>query len=51
MVVVMHHNAPQYQRTDFVQGVPVNEFSQSKIDATIGELLEEKDAVKHLIPA
>lgn len=35
---------------EVVQGVPVSEFSQTKIDATINELLEEKDAVKHLIP-
>jgi malate dehydrogenase len=36
---------------EIVQGVPVNEFSQGKIDATINELLEEKEAVQHLIPA
>jgi malate dehydrogenase len=35
---------------EIVQGVPVSEFSQSKIDTTINELLEERDAVKHLIP-
>jgi malate dehydrogenase len=35
---------------EVVQGVPVNEFSQGKIDATINELLEERDAVKNLIP-
>ena len=35
---------------EIVQGVPVSEFSQSKIDATINELLEERDAVKDLIP-
>jgi malate dehydrogenase len=34
-----------------VQGVPVDAFSQSKIDLTIGELMEERDAVKDLIPA
>ncbi|MGJ8723579.1 MAG: malate dehydrogenase [Roseibacillus sp.] len=34
-----------------VEGVPVNEFSQGKIDATINELLEEREAVKGLIPA
>ena len=33
---------------EIVQGVPVNEFSQSKIDATVGELKEERDAVKEL---
>jgi malate dehydrogenase len=31
-----------------VQGVPVNEFSRAKIDATIGELKEERDAVAGL---
>ncbi|QTN33516.1 malate dehydrogenase [Akkermansiaceae bacterium] len=36
---------------EVVQGVPVSEFSQGKIDATINELLEERDAVKDLIPA
>ncbi len=35
---------------EVVQGVPVDAFSQGKIDLTIGELLEERDAVKHLIP-
>ena len=35
---------------EIVQGVPVSEFSQSKIDSTINELLEERDAVKDLIP-
>ena len=34
-----------------VEGVPVDEFSQGKIDATIGELLEEREAVKGLIPS
>lgn len=35
---------------EVVQGVPVSEFSQGKIDATINELKEERDAVKDLIP-
>ncbi len=35
---------------EIVQGVPVNEFSQSRIDATIAELKEERDVVKDLIP-
>ena len=35
---------------EVVQGVPVDAFSQGKIDLTIGELLEERDAVKDLIP-
>lgn len=36
---------------EIVQGLPVNAFSQSKIDLTIQELMEERDAVKDLIPA
>ncbi len=36
---------------EVVQGVPVDEFSQGKIDATIAELKEEREAVKDLIPA
>lgn len=35
---------------EVVQGVPVNAFSQAKIDATIQELKEERDAVKNLLP-
>ena len=35
---------------EVVQGVPVDAFSQTKIDLTIGELLEERDAVKDLLP-
>lgn len=35
---------------EIVQGVPVSEFSQGKIDATINELKEEKEAVQNLIP-
>ena len=33
-----------------VQGVPVDSFSQGKIDITIHELKEERDAVKDLLP-
>jgi len=33
---------------EIVQGVPVNDFSQGKIDATINELREERDAVREL---
>jgi len=36
---------------EVVQGVPVDEFSQEKIDATINELVEEREAVKDLIPS
>ena len=35
---------------EVVQGVPVDEFSQGKIDASITELQEERDAVADLIP-
>lgn len=36
---------------EVVQGVPVDEFSRSKIDTSVAELLEEREAVKDLIPA
>ncbi len=36
---------------EVVQGVPVDAFSQGKIDGTINELKEERDAVKDLIPS
>jgi len=35
---------------EVVQGLPIDAFSQDKIDATINELKEERDAVKHLLP-
>jgi malate dehydrogenase len=35
---------------EVVQGVPVDAFSQQKIDITIRELMEERDAVKDLLP-
>jgi malate dehydrogenase len=38
------------QKLEIVQGVPVNEFSRSKIDATINELKEEKSMVSELLP-
>ncbi len=31
-----------------VQGLDINEFSRARIDATVGELAEERDAVKEL---
>jgi malate dehydrogenase len=31
-----------------VQGLEINEFSRGKIDATIAELGEERDAVREL---
>lgn len=36
---------------EVVEGVPIDEFSRGKIDATVAELLEEREAVKDLIPA
>ena len=33
-----------------VQGAEVGEFSQAKMTATEQELIEERDAVKHLLP-
>ena len=36
---------------EIVQGVPVNDFSRSKIDATVKELQEEKAMVAELLPA
>lgn len=38
------------QKLEIVPGLPVNEFSQSKIDATINELKEEKALVGDLLP-
>jgi malate dehydrogenase len=36
-------------KLEIVQGVPVNEFSRSKIDATVNELKEERSLVKELL--
>ena len=35
---------------EIVQGVPVNDFSRSKIDASVAELKEERDLVSELLP-
>ena len=35
-------------RWSIVQGLDINEFSQSRIDKTVAELVEERDAVKEL---
>lgn len=35
---------------EVVQDLPIDAFSQEMIDRTIGELLEERDAVKDLLP-
>ena len=34
---------------EIVQGLPINAFSQEKIDATVNELKEERDAVSSLL--
>lgn len=36
---------------EIVQGVPINDFSRQKIDASVQELADERDLVKDLIPA
>ncbi len=33
---------------EVVEGLEVNEFSQARIDATVNELVEERDAVRGL---
>jgi malate dehydrogenase len=33
-----------------VQGLDINEFSQTRMDATAAELIEERDSVAHLLP-
>jgi malate dehydrogenase len=38
------------QKVEIVQGLPVNEFSRSKIDATVTELKEERALVSELLP-
>jgi len=38
------------QKLEIVQGVPWNEFSRSKIEATVNELKEEKAMVSELLP-
>ena len=38
------------QKLDIVSGLEINAFSQSKIDATIHELKEEKAMVANLLP-
>jgi len=38
------------QKLEIVQGLPVNEFSRSKIDATVNELKEERSLVSDLLP-
>ncbi len=38
------------QHWEIVQGVPLNEFSRGKIEATVNELKEERALVKDLLP-
>jgi len=38
------------QKLEIVHGLPINEFSQSKIDATVNELKEERSLVSDLLP-
>ena len=38
------------QKLEIVQGLPINEFSQAKINTTISELKEEKSLVGDLLP-
>jgi malate dehydrogenase len=38
------------QKWEIVQGVPLNDFSKSKIDATLNELKEERSLVSELLP-
>ncbi|PWU12720.1 MAG: malate dehydrogenase [Verrucomicrobia bacterium] len=38
------------QKLEVVRGVPVNEFSRAKIDATVNELKEERSMVGDLLP-
>ena len=38
-------------RTEVVEGVPINEFSRGKIDASVNELKEEKSLVSDLLGA
>jgi malate dehydrogenase len=37
-------------RYEIVQGLLIDEFSQTRMNATEQELIEERDAVKHLLP-
>ena len=38
------------KKLEVVQGLPVNDFSRSKIDATVNELKEERSLVSELLP-
>ena len=36
-------------KPEVVQDLPINEFSRTKIDASVNELKEERDLVKELL--
>ena len=38
------------QKLEIVQGVPINEFSSVRIEASVNELKEEKAMVSELLP-
>jgi len=39
------------KKLEVVQGLPINEFAQGKINGTVNELKEEREMVKELLPA
>ena len=49
-LIFSHPTRSDGQRWEIIQGVPINEFSQSKITATENELKEEKSLVADLLP-
>ena len=49
-LIFSHPTRSDGQRWEIIQGVPVNEFSRSKITATENELKEEKALVADLLP-
>lgn len=51
LIASMPIRAIENGRWEVVQGVPVDAFSREKIDASIHELKEERDAVKDLLPS
>jgi malate dehydrogenase len=38
------------KKLEIVQGLPVNDFSRARINATVNELKEEKSLVSELLP-
>jgi malate dehydrogenase len=38
-------------KLEIVQGVPIDDFSRQKIDASVAELQEEKEMVSDLLPS